>query len=83
MPICAAVRAMRRAISPRLAIRRVLRGVMVPVGGVEEVVRAAVEVFKVGRRRDDGDGRRGRERDVVARKRWWVRLRERIVVFAV
>jgi hypothetical protein len=76
-----AVRAMRRAISPRLAIRRVLMGVgEVMVLELEvEVGIVAVESAAGGRRRDDdGDdaGRRGR----LARRRWWVRLRERIVL---
>jgi hypothetical protein len=76
-----AVRAMRRAISPRLAIRRVVIGVVgvvLSAEEVEEVVIAAVAWLAGGRIRGAEEGRRGRE----ARRRWWVRLRERIVELA-
>jgi hypothetical protein len=76
--MAAAVRAMRRAISPRLAIRRVLMGLTVVV--VLEVVGWVV----IGRRAPLVRWRRRGEAVVVgvargARRRREVRLRERIV----
>lgn len=67
MPMRAAVRAMRRAISPRLAMRRVVMGVTLSEEGgeeEEEVVMeaaAAVWVAEVGRIRGVEEGRRGRD----------------------
>lgn len=77
MPMREAVRAMRRAISPRLAIRREVMGVGEAVLSEEDevVIAAVVWVAGGGRIRGAEEGRRGRD----ARRRWWVRLRDRIL----
>jgi hypothetical protein len=80
--MAAAVRAMRRAISPRLAIRRVLMGLTVVVVVVVVVLEVAGWVVVIGRRAPPPlRWRRGEVVGVArgARRRREVRLRERIV----
>lgn len=59
MPMRDAVRAIRRAISPRLAIRREVMGDTAVSWEVEEVVIAAVVWVAGGRIRGVEEGRRG------------------------